>query len=43
MLLSWDIDQESAGAAYDFITEHGKRRMDCKSNSSYNQFDFNTS
>lgn len=29
MLISWDIDEASAEKAYDFITEHGKKRMDC--------------
>lgn len=29
MLISWDIDESSAEKAYDFITEHGKKRMDC--------------
>jgi hypothetical protein len=31
MLLSWDIDEANAEKAYDFITEHGKKKMDCKS------------
>jgi hypothetical protein len=31
MLISWDIDESSAEKAYDFITEHGKKRMDCMS------------
>ena len=31
MLISWDIDESSAEKAYDFITEHGQKRMDCKS------------
>jgi hypothetical protein len=31
MLLSWDIEQTDAEKAYDFITEHGKKKMDCKS------------
>jgi len=30
MLISWDIDESSAEKAYDYITEHGKKRMDCK-------------
>lgn len=30
MLLSWDIEPEASAVAYDFITEHGKKRMDCK-------------
>lgn len=30
MLISWDIDEASAEKAYDYITEHGKKRMDCK-------------
>jgi hypothetical protein len=29
MLISWDIDEANAEKAYDFITEHGKKRMDC--------------
>ena len=29
MLISWDIDESSAEKAYDFITEHGKKHMDC--------------
>ena len=29
MLISWDIDESSAEKGYDFITEHGKKRMDC--------------
>lgn len=29
MLISWDIDESSAEKAYDFITDHGKKRMDC--------------
>ena len=33
MLISWDIDETSAEKAYDFITEHGQKRMDCMSNS----------
>ena len=31
MLISWDIDEPSAEKAYDFITDHGKKRMDCMS------------
>jgi len=31
MLLSWDIDEANAEKAYDFITDHGKKKMDCKS------------
>ncbi len=31
MLLSWDIEEDNAEKAYDFITEHGKKKMDCKS------------
>ncbi len=31
MLISWDIDEASAEKAYDYITEHGKKRMDCMS------------
>jgi hypothetical protein len=31
MLLSWDIEQTDAEKAYDFITEYGKKKMDCKS------------
>jgi len=27
MLLTWDIDEEAAGKAYDFITEGGKKKM----------------
>ena len=30
MLLSWDIDETCAEKAYDFITEHGQKKMDCK-------------
>ena len=30
MLISWDIDESSAEKAYDFITEHGQKKMDCK-------------
>jgi hypothetical protein len=30
MLISWDIDEANAEKAYDFITEHGKKKMDCK-------------
>ena len=30
MLLSWDIDEACAGKAYDFITDHGAKKMDCK-------------
>lgn len=30
MLLSWDIDEDNAAKAYDFITESGKKKMDCK-------------
>jgi hypothetical protein len=30
MLLSWDIDEANAAKAYDFITDHGKKKMDCK-------------
>ena len=30
MLLAWDIDFDAAGTAYDYITEHGKKHMDCK-------------
>lgn len=30
MLISWDIDESSAEKAYDYITEHGKKKMDCK-------------
>jgi hypothetical protein len=29
MLISWDIDEASAEKAYDYMTEHGKKRMDC--------------
>lgn len=29
MLLSWDIDFDAACTAYDFITDHGKKHMDC--------------
>jgi hypothetical protein len=29
MLISWDIDETSAEKAFDFITEHGKKHMDC--------------
>jgi len=29
MLLSWDIDESAAEKAYDFITEHGQKKMDC--------------
>lgn len=28
MLVIWDIDEEAAGKAYDFITENGKQKMD---------------
>ncbi|CAF1137646.1 unnamed protein product [Adineta steineri] len=28
LLISWDIDEASAGKAYDYITEHGKKNMD---------------
>jgi Ca2+-binding EF-hand superfamily protein len=28
MLLSWDIEEDNAEKAYDFITEHGKKKMD---------------
>ncbi|CAF3264938.1 unnamed protein product [Rotaria socialis] len=28
MLISWDIDESSSEKAYDFITEHGKKKMD---------------
>ncbi|CAF2391830.1 unnamed protein product [Rotaria sp. Silwood2] len=28
MLLSWDIDEENASKAYDFVTDHGKKKMD---------------
>ncbi|KAL7672815.1 hypothetical protein ACOME3_007695 [Neoechinorhynchus agilis] len=28
MLVIWDIDDEAAGNAYDFITESGKKKMD---------------
>lgn len=30
MLLAWDIDEDAAAKAYDFITENGKKKMDCK-------------
>ena len=30
MLISWDIDETSAEKAYDFITDHGQKKMDCK-------------
>jgi hypothetical protein len=30
MLLSWDIDEACAEKAYDFITDNGKKHMDCK-------------
>jgi hypothetical protein len=29
MLMSWDIDEANSEKAYDFITDHGKKRMDC--------------
>jgi hypothetical protein len=29
MLISWDIEETNAEKAYDFITEHGKKHMDC--------------
>ena len=32
MLISWDIDETSAEKAFDFITDHGKKHMDCKKN-----------
>jgi hypothetical protein len=32
MLLSWDIEEGAAEKAYDFITELGKKKMDCKFN-----------
>ncbi|CAF0760398.1 unnamed protein product [Didymodactylos carnosus] len=28
MLISWDIEEEAAGKAYDFITDNGKKTMD---------------
>jgi hypothetical protein len=31
MLISWDIEETNAEKAYDFITEHGKKHMDCMS------------
>jgi len=31
MLISWDIEEINAEKAYDFITEHGKKHMDCMS------------
>lgn len=30
MLISWDIDEASAEKAFDFITDHGQKKMDCK-------------
>ena len=33
MLISWDIDEKSAEKAFDFITDHGQKRMDCELNS----------
>ena len=36
MLLSWDIDEGCAGKAYDFITDHGQKKMDCKSPNDHN-------
>ena len=30
MLISWDIEETDAEKAYDFITEHGQKKMDCK-------------
>jgi len=29
MLISWDIEEAHAEKAYDFITDHGKKHMDC--------------
>ncbi len=29
MLISWDIDEANSEKAYDFITDHGKKHMDC--------------
>ena len=30
MLISWYIDEATAEKLYDFITENGKKAMDCK-------------
>jgi hypothetical protein len=40
MLLSWEIDENNAEKAYDFITENGQKKMDCKSKNSNTKISF---